>query len=181
MQVANSCLPVRSAAVSVTVQLAQVPVITTTGFTLTSNATGTIQWLLNGLPIAGATGPSFTVVQSGRYAVRGSVNGCGEATSADVILTILATEPNPQMDEIVVYPNPATRQITISVSSSTQYAATVRLTDARGVTVRTAQLRRDGSERTAVLDVADLPGGLFFVILSDEQMQHVRVQRIRKL
>ena len=180
VQVANSCLPVRSAAVAVTVQSAQVPIITTAGFTLTSNATGTIQWLLNGLPIPGATGPSFTVVQSGRYAVRGNVNGCGEATSADVILTILAAEPNPQTDDVVVYPNPATRQVTVSVSSSTQYATTVRLTDARGVTVRTAQLQRDGNERTAVLDVVDLTDGIFFVVVSDDQTQHVLVKRIRK-
>lgn len=180
VQVANSCLPVRSAAVAVAVQTAQVPVITATGFTLTSNATGNIQWLLNGVPIPGATGPSFSVVQSGRYSVRGSVNGCEEATSSDVVLTILATEPDPQNDEIVVYPNPATRQVTVSVASSAPYAAPVRLMDSRGVTVRTAVLQRDGKSRSAVLNVADLPGGLFFVVVSNEQGQFVRVKRIQK-
>ena len=179
VQVANSCLPVRSSVVAVSVQSAQVPVITTTGFTLTSNATGNIQWLLNGIPIPGANGASFAVVQSGRYSVRGNVNGCGEATSNDVFLTILATEPDPPNDEIVVYPNPATRQVTVSVTSAA-YSSTVRLTDLRGVTVRTAVLRRDEKNRSAVLDVTDLAGGTFFVVVSDDQAQHVQVKRLHK-
>ena len=180
VQVANSCLPVRSAVVAVAVRSAQTPIIKTTDFTLTSDATGTIQWLLDGLAIPGATGPSYTVVRSGRYAVRGNVNGCGEATSDDLFLTILAAEPDPQDDDIAVYPNPATRQVTVSVASSAPYAPTVRLTDSRGVTIRTAILRRDGKNRLALLDVADLPGGTFFVVVSDEQAQRVRVKRIRK-
>ena len=180
VQVSNSCLPVRSAAVAVAVRTAEVPVITTTGFTLTANATGNIQWLRDGVPIPGATGPSLVVVQSGRYAVRGSVNGCGETISNDVFLTILATEPEPQDEAVLVYPNPATRQLTVSVVSSGSYAPTVRLTDVRGVTVRTGVLQRDGKNRSAVLDVADLPAGLFFVVVSDDQAQHVRVKRVRK-
>ena len=180
VQVANGCLPVRSAAVAVAVQSAQVPVITATGFTLTSNATGTIQWLLNGIPIPGATGPTFTVVQSGRYSVRGSVNGCGEAISADVVLTILATELAPQDETISVYPNPATRQVTVSVAGVAPYSSTIRLTDVRGLTVSTAVLQRDGKNRSAELDVTNLPGGTFFVVVSDDQAQRVWVKRIYK-
>lgn len=180
VQVTNGCLPVRSVAVAVVVRSAQVPVITATGFTLTSNATGNIQWLLDGVPIPGATTPVFTAVKSGRYAVRGSVNGCGEAISNDVLLTILATEPDPLDEEILVYPNPATRQLTVSVASPGPYAPTLRLTDVRGVTVRRAVLQRDGLNRSAVLDVGDLPAGPFFVVITDERTQRVRTKRIRK-
>lgn len=180
VQVANSCPAVRSATVTVSVLSAQVPVITTTGFTLTSNVIGNTQWLLNGIPIPGATAPSYSVIQSGRYAVKGSVNGCGEAISADVVLAILATEPDPQEDEVSVYPNPATRQVTVSVVSSVFYASTVQLTDARGALIRTATLERDGRARSAVLPLADLPGGTFFVIIRDDQTQQVRVKRIYK-
>jgi hypothetical protein len=180
VQVANSCPAVRSAAVAISVQTAQVPVITTTGFTLTSNVVGNTQWLLNGIPIPGATAPSYSVVQSGRYAVRGSVNGCGEAISADVVLAILANEPDPQEEEISVYPNPATRQVTVSVASSIPYASTIQLTDARGIPVRTATLQQDGKIRSAILPIADLPGGTFFVIVRDDRTQQVRVRRIYK-
>ena len=179
VQVANNCLPIQSSAVAVSVQSAQVPVISVNSFTLTSNATTNIQWLLNGVPIPGATGPSYSVVQSGRYSVQGSVNGCGTAISNDVVLTILATE-EPQDSEFLVYPNPATRQVTISVTAVAQYMPTVRLTDARGTTVRTAVLQRDGKNMAAVLDVADLAGGIYFVIVSGDQNQGIRVKRIRK-
>ncbi|MBC3790919.1 S8 family serine peptidase [Spirosoma utsteinense] len=180
VQVANNCLPVRSAIVTVAVQTAQVPVITTNGLTLTSNVRGNVQWLFNGIPIAGATGSSLNVVKSGRYAVKGSVNGCGEAISDDVVLSILATEPDPQDDDILVYPNPATRQLTVSVASLASYVPTVRLADARGITVRTATMQVDGKNMSTILDIADLPGGTFFVIVSGNQTQRVRVKRIRK-
>ena len=179
VQVANGCLPVQSSAVAVLVQSAQVPVISVNSFTLTSNATANIQWLLNGVPIPGATGPNYAVVQSGRYSVQGSVNGCGTAISNDVVLTILATE-EPQDTELLVYPNPATRQVTVSVTAVAQYMPTVRLADARGTTVRTAVLQRDGKNMSTVLDVADLAGGIYFVIVSGDQNQGVRVKRIRK-
>jgi hypothetical protein len=180
VQVANSCPAVRSSAVAVAVLSAQTPVITTTGFTLTSNVVGNTQWLLNGIPIPGATAPSYSVIQSGRYAVKGSVNGCGEAISADVVLAILANEPDPLEDDISIYPNPASRQVTVSITSSVPYASTVQLTDVRGVPVRMATLERNGKISSAVLPIADLPGGTFFVIIRDDKTQQVRVRRIYK-
>jgi Secretion system C-terminal sorting domain len=179
VQVANSCLPVLSSAVAVSVLSAQVPVITVNSLTLTSTATTNIQWLLNGIPIPGATGPSYAVVQSGRYSVQGSVNGCGSAISNDVVLTILATE-EVQDNEVVVYPNPATRQITVSVAAVARYTPTVRLADARGITVRSAVLQPTGKNMSAVMDVADLSSGIFFVIISGDESQSIRVKRIYK-
>ncbi|WP_461149326.1 S8 family serine peptidase [Spirosoma pulveris] len=182
VQVSNNCLPVNSAAVAITLQTAQTPTITTNGFTLTSNATTNIQWLLDGVPIAGATSPTYTVVKSGRYSVKGSVNGCGELISGDVYLTILATEPITDDVNLSVYPNPATRQITVSladVSVSTK-VPTVRLTNLTGQTVRTGTLQRDGKSYSTIFDVADLPGGTFFVVVEDDRAQNVRVKRIRK-
>lgn len=138
VQVANSCLPVRSSAVVVSIKTAQIPTITTNSFTLTSNATTNIQWLVDGVPIPGATSPTYTVVRTGRYSVKGSVNGCGELVSDEVFLTILATEPTLADGDLSVYPNPATRQVTVWVGqpSTSLKPPVVRLTDARGLTVR---------------------------------------------
>jgi hypothetical protein len=182
VQVINTCLPVNSSAVTVTIQAAQTPTITTNGFTLTTNATTNIQWLLNGVPITGATSPIYTVGQTGRYSVRGSVNGCGEAISVDVFLTILATEPTTDDETLSVYPNPATRQVTISMPSTLALprSPAVRLTNLSGQTVRTGVLSRDGKNYSTIFDVADLPGGTFFVVVEDDQTQSVRVKRIRK-
>lgn len=182
VQVTNTCLPVSSSAVTVTVQTAQTPTITTSGFVLTSNATTNIQWLLNGVPIAGATSPTYTVAQTGRYSVKGSVNGCGEAISVEVFLTILANEPTTDDGTLSVYPNPASRQVMISMPSTLALprSPAVRLTNLSGQTVRTGVLLRDGKNYSTIFDVADLPGGTFFVVVEDDQTQSVRVKRIHK-
>jgi hypothetical protein len=182
VQVANSCLPVRSPAVAVSVRTPQIPTITINSFVLTTNAGGSIQWLLDGVAISGAGASSYSATKSGRYSVRGSVNGCGEAISDEVYLTILATDPDPGEALVSVYPNPATRQITVSLpaTSSPQGTLKLRLTDLRGLTIRTATLQRDGKAYSTVLDVTDLPGGAFFVIVEDDKAQRVGVKRIRK-
>ncbi|QDK82874.1 S8 family serine peptidase [Spirosoma sp. KCTC 42546] len=182
LQVANNCPSVRSPAVTVSVNSAQSPIVTANGFTLSTNAVSNIQWLVDGVPITEATGTTYTVVKSGRYSVKGNVNGCGEAISNEVVLTILATEPVAGDDELLVYPNPATRQVTISlgVSSLLSQSPTLRLTDIQGRTVHTGTLQLDGKNYSTVVDVASLPGGTFFVIVEDERTQSVRVKRIHK-
>ena len=182
VQVANACLPARSSVVAVAVVTTQTPIVSVNGFTLSSNAAFNIQWLRDGVPIPGANGPTYAVVQSGRYSVKGSVNGCGETISAEVVLTILATEPGPDDDGLLVYPVPATRQITVTLTAESVGAAPpmLRLTDVRGLTVQTATLLREGKIYSAVLDMADLPGGTFFVVVADDRTQRVRVKRIRK-
>ena len=182
VQVANTCLPVRSAAVAVTVRTAQTPVITVNSFTLTTNATTNIQWLLNGVAIPGATGVTYSVGQSGRYSVKGSVNGCGELISNDVTLTILAVEPDPGDATLSVYPNPVTKHVTVSITATSLLTQppTLRLTDLRGLTIRTATLTRDGKTYSTVMDVADLPGGTFIVVIEDDKAQRVGVKRIDK-
>ncbi|WP_460941318.1 GEVED domain-containing protein [Spirosoma humi] len=182
VQVGNNCLPVSSTAVTVTVRTTQTPFITANGFSLSSNVTTNIQWLVDGVAIPGATSPTYTVVKTGRYSVKGSVNGCGEAISDEVYLTILATEPTTDDGELNVYPNPATRQVTVSLSASLALpkSPSVRLTNLNGQTVRTGTLLRDGKNYLTTFDVADLPGGTFFVVVEDDRTQSVRVKRIRK-
>ena len=171
-----------SAAVPVTTLTAQAPTVTADGLILSSNAIGTIQWLLDGVPISSATTPTFAAVRTGRYSVRGSTNGCGEAISNEVYLTILAAEPEPTSDELLVYPNPVSRQLTVTVSTAPlgKTPPVVRLTDLRGLTLRTATLQRDGKTYTTQMDVTDLPAGTYFVAEQDSQGQTIRVRRITK-
>lgn len=182
VRVSGTCLPATSSAVPVAINSPLTPIITTNGFTLTTNAVSNVQWLRDGVAVPGATTNSFTVVQSGRYSVRGSVNGCGEAVSDEVFLSILANEPEPEDNVLSVFPNPATRQLTVTVTATaaTKAVPTVQLKDLRGLTVRTATLQRSGKAYSTVLDVADLPGGTFFVVVADEPTQTIRVKRIRK-
>ena len=182
VQVANTCPSVLSTTLPVVVRTAQTPTISISGFTLVSTAVSNIQWLLNGVAITGANSSTYAVTQTGRYSVRGNVNGCGEAVSDEVYLAILATEPVAEDVEVMVYPNPATRQITVSLTGATSFLQppTVQLTDLRGLIVRTATLQRDGKNYSANLEIGDLPGGTFFVVITDDRAQRIRVKRVSK-
>ena len=182
VQVANACAPISSSSVVVSVNTPQTPVVSVNSFTLATNAVSSIQWLMNGVAIPGATGATYAVVQSGRYSVQGNVNGCGLAISSEVILTILATEPTTSDEDMSVYPNPVTKLLTVSVPVTTSplQVPTFRITDLNGSTLYTATLERAGKIYSSVVDVSSLPGGTFFVIVSDERTQQVRVKRIYK-
>ncbi|WP_335695399.1 T9SS type A sorting domain-containing protein [Spirosoma montaniterrae] len=183
VQVANGCPAVQSAPVTVSIRSAQSPVVVANGLVLTSDATSGIQWFRDGAALPGATASSYTAVQSGRYSVRGNVNGCGESLSNDVFITITATEPDPQEAELVVYPNPTSRQLTVRLTgvSARTDAPTVRLVDQRGSTLLQADMQRDGKSYSTVLDISALPGGTFFVVIDEARESTVRLKRIRKL
>jgi hypothetical protein len=98
-------------------------------------------------------------------------------------VAILAAEPVLQDDGVLsVYPNPATQRVTVSLTATgpSSQIPTLRLTDLRGATIRTATLQWDGKNYTTKLDVSDLPGGTFFVVVSDDRTTGVRVKRIHK-
>lgn len=182
VQVSNNCLPVRSSAITVSIRSAVTPVITAAGFVLTANVVSNIQWLMNGVAISGANSATYVVTQTGRYAVRGSVNGCGELTSEDVYLTILADEPLSSIGELLVYPNPASRQVTIKLTTDAALKTlpTARLVDLQGRTLRVATLQRSGTLYTSEVDVSALSAGTVIVIITDDQNRTLGVQRLTK-
>lgn len=65
--------------------------------TLTTNATGAIQWLFNNQPIAGATGNTITVSNFGNYLVQETdFNGCINIAS---LFVNIAEQPLPQITQ----------------------------------------------------------------------------------
>ncbi len=84
----NGCAALDSAWVMVHPAPPQ-PILLQQGDTLSSNGFVGYQWVLNGLPIAGATNSSFVVQQAGTYWVVGTdANGCTvQSDSVNVVLT----------------------------------------------------------------------------------------------
>ncbi|KAA9353879.1 S8 family serine peptidase [Larkinella humicola] len=184
VRVSGECPTATSAAVVVTVKDPQVPVITRDGYTLRSNATTGNQWLLNGVPIAGATQQSYTATQSGRYSVRANANGCAELVSAEITLDVI-TSVNPPVSSGVslrISPNPASRQVTIAFIPESVKSRTYRFTlvDVRGIVLRSALLTRTATDYSANIDVSTLSPGLFFVLIQDEDGQTVRRSKLLK-
>lgn len=181
VQVTSNCLPASSSAVQIAVRETQLPVLTVDGLALKSNATISNQWLLNGVPITGATSQSLLATQTGRYAVRGNVNGCGEAISAEVLITILANE-DPMLADVQVFPNPTMRQVTIRLPAQPrQSPPNVKLITSTGAIVVQNLMQRAATVFVAELDLSSLPAGTFFAILQGDDGQKPSVIRIVKL
>lgn len=180
LQVGGSCAPVTSNAVNISIVSPQLPIISQSGLVLTSNAPLGNQWLQNGVPVAGATGSTFTVLQTGRYSVRANVNGCGDAISSETYVAILAVEPQFQAS-LRIYPNPTQGKLTVEVAAPDSGPdPTVRLYDARGVLQQQLPMSRTLTRCSATLDLTTLPAGTFFVQVLTDTAQTAAVKAVLK-
>ena len=147
---------------------------------LTSSVAGGNQWLQNGVPVSGATGQTFTAPQTGRYSVRANVNGCGDAISEELLVMILAVEPQLEAS-LNVYPNPTRNQLTVEVDApGSGPNPTVRLLDARGVLQQQVPMSRLLTRCRATLDLTGLPAGTFFVQVLTDTAQAGAVKAVLK-
>lgn len=107
---AGGCVGIRGQRIDVFTRPAT-PVITLTGggTSLTSNATTGNQWLLNGQPISGATGQTYTIPAngSGTYsAVVVSGTGCDSDTSNSIVV-VVSRITGRERGEWRFHPNPS--------------------------------------------------------------------------
>ena len=90
------------------------PVITQTGYTLTSSAAANYQWQFNSADIPGATNQSYNVTQTGYYTVViTDQNGCTASVTTYVLITGIAdifSDAN-----VLIYPNPSDGNFTIEL------------------------------------------------------------------
>ena len=179
VQVTGSCPTASTSAVTINLRAAETPVITQNANILVSNATFSNQWLFNGVAIAGATSATYVASQSGRYSVRGNVSSCGEVTSGEVNVVILAAEPV-VADVFRVYPNPAVKVITVEATAVSGPTPTLQLIDARGALLQSTLMKRSGTLDVATVDVGQLPDGVFFIQVVGDLSQPTRIKRFTK-
>jgi hypothetical protein len=149
-----------TATVSVTVPLlpAPVPGISQSGNTLSSVQTWvTYQWLLNGVPISGATSSTYTAMVSGNYSLLVTdANGC-EGTSAVLNVTVVGLGQAME-DGFMLYPNPATQRLYLRTS---EVLISVDVYNMLGQ-------RLDIAVQDLGLDVAGLPAGGYLVVAATD-------------
>ena len=143
--------------------------VTTTGFTLNSDASGaTYQWIDcdNGnTPIAGETNQSFTASVTGNYAVVVIESGCTD--TSDCMLVDYSSLQENDLTLVNIYPNPSKDGI-FTVTSS----AMITKIDVLDVLGRSMNVESDLS--SGMVKANTLPNGRYLVRLSTEGNVYIR-------
>ena len=142
------------------------PAFTLNGLTLTSSAVTGNQWFVDGVPIAGATGPVWVVADSGLYQVAViDSNGCMSPLSAGQLLgpyrTSLGEEREPL--GLRVYPNPAHQAVTVWVKTAPGQAVDLRLYSLAGQVVWHQQVQATGDTWEGIVPTRELASGVYLL------------------
>jgi uncharacterized repeat protein (TIGR03803 family) len=154
----NACGTTMSPAVEINVDAAVTAEITSIDSELHATTAATYQWLDCDnayAPISGETGPVFTPVNNGNYAVLLTSGVCVD-TSDCFAVTGLGFYQADAPTDFSVFPNPATNTIQFTPKDATAIES-VTIIDATG------QIVLQG--KTTVLDVSALSPGSYFVVV----------------
>ncbi len=133
------------------------PVVTLSGDTLTADSGLQWQWLLDGQPITGATGPVWVALESGEYSLRYTdINGCQGVTPPVTVVISSAGEVPAGL--VRVFPNPAREVIFVETK---EIVARILLFDQLG--------RLVGEGQGGQISLNGLPSGVYGlqVVLAD--------------
>jgi photosystem II stability/assembly factor-like uncharacterized protein len=125
---ANNCTSTKE--YSVTIVEVSKPTVVLVDKTLQASVASSYQWLLNGNPIAGATGQDYAPTEQGIYQVEVAAGGC-TSLSDEVKLVITGIEP--VFGGITVEPVPTRRYLNVNVGPDMKATLQVSLLSSIGV------------------------------------------------
>ncbi|HRZ42082.1 MAG TPA: aryl-sulfate sulfotransferase [Bacteroidales bacterium] len=148
-----------TAYVPVTVNpLPAAPVISQVGNSLSSTAASQYLWYLNGAPVSGATGQTYTPAQNGNYQVKiTDANGCS-AMSAVYWFELTGIVDISDDGRTFVYPNPSSGILHIS---GWKEGSVVLITDIHGRTTQSRIMNQ-------VINLTGFPEGLYLMRNADD-------------
>lgn len=133
----------------------------------------TYQWYFNGMPIADATNQSYIPQNSGDYSVE-VTNSDGCSTISDLIsYMVVSVEHIEGVEYFGVFPNPFNDFIDIELKNHNSETFYVKIVDIRGEILQEQEIYSTGSYTTR-LNVADLPKGIYFVQIANDNGQIVK-------
>jgi Secretion system C-terminal sorting domain len=145
------------------------PVVTFSGGRLSTGTTyAGYQWYLGAAPISGATTYSYRPTSNGSYTVK-VMDGNGCTGSSNLIGVTTTAVQEISLEDIKIYPNPATSVVHIECSA-----------DVRAVI--TSMEGRMIIDQTGIkdIDVSRLPAGMYIVMLYGNNDERLMVQKLIK-
>jgi len=140
------------------------PVITQNQNILSSNAPSGNQWYRDGVLIAGATEPTYEVVENGTYTVIVTINGCSSDTSNGILMVNVSSVEHQEV-VVNVYPNPTSGEFWLSVKVPGTSLYEMEMQDILGTVV----YKKDKLEVYGTLKLhfnfSELPSGVYTLVL----------------
>lgn len=178
----NLCGNGASSNLSVTVNpIPPSPVITASGYVLTSNAAAGNQWYHDGTAVAGATDQTYTVPASasGWYWTIVTLNACSSDTSNHkYIMGVGIGEHNPGV--VTIHPVPSDGHFSITINSEKEISYKLDIYNSLGVKVYGERTITVTGTMVTPVDLSSVPGGLYTLILRNGDNQITRKILINK-
>lgn len=155
--------------VNITAYALPVPPVSFTGVSLvTLPSYVRYQWYANFVAIPGATTSNYVPAANANYQVIVTdVHGCTGRSNPFIINNVAVDELS--QSPVAIYPNPATTTITIDA----KVAVNAVITGMDGRVVKTEQSAKQ-------INVAELPNGLYIIMLYNEQGERLLLQKFVK-
>ncbi len=165
----NSCGLGVASTLAITVNpIPETPVITANGSLLTSSAAAGNQWYLNGVLISGATGVTYTALESGLYSCVVTLDGCPSEVSNEIFVDLTGIS-GPDASSFNLYPVPNDGHFTIEMAARGQGNFVIEITNTLGIKVyRTENFNLENAV-TRQIDVQNLPNGVYYVTLTNSK------------
>lgn len=174
----NSAGCSRTAVFNVPVTGPPVPVITRQGNILSSSSATAYQWYYNGNPIPagqGGTSQSIQPLVSGVFLVQVfAANGCSSVSNPfDFNLTTAATETQDISRAVMLFPNPTTGRLQLSLEHEEQGRFTLELYNILGQRLYRETVLKNGARLEHGLDIGHLAPGVYSLALYTDKHRAV--------
>ena len=138
--------------------------LTQVGMQLISGWGGGNQWYMNGVPIAGATGTTYNVTQSGCYQVAWYFSWAPQCTTMSDTICYINVGINEQgeSNRINVFPNPSSTSITVT---STDKLESIRLFNTLGEEI----LNATPNSNQCTININQFDKGVYFAEIKTEK------------
>jgi hypothetical protein len=150
------------------------PVISQAGSTLSVSGSGTFQWYLNGVVIAGTTSAQYTATISGLYTVQVSQGGCSTLSEAFNFVTTALVQPDAWNNDVRVFPNPV--QDFVRIDNSGLRKLQVQLVDVLGRVIYEVKVQTASGS----INTKQLAPGSYWLMITDQRRGETMIKALIK-